>query len=1123
MDYRHPILALLVVTLLSDSVAETPDMEFEVEEESPAYTFVGDIEQFVRQIYDEEIVNVLSFGFLNQPHKDATYFELENDPAVLRTARSIDREVLCPTMHDCFLDIDIAIVRPIEYFRMFSVRVWILDINDNIPVFPEVTYPVSMSESSSVGTSISLPVAMDLDSPENGIKGYRLISESFEFDLKSTTQAGGQIDLHLKLMTALDRELVEEYELDVEVYDGGSLSSTVNIVVTVEDANDHSPVFPNSTLQVTVPENYPTDQGFFVVEATDEDTGDNGRVSYRFAPRTQSTYGKTFGLHESSGAVFLKETLDWVKKQEYELDIVATDGGPDSRSAQCSLVVKVQDVNDNKPLVSINTLTEHPEARILENSPRSTFVAHVSVFDSDEGPNGEVVCELSNTEDFYLNNIGKNQYKIETSYILDRETTPRYLLIIACQDLGTNPLRSSANLTVLVMDENDHSPEFTQSVYTAVLPENNEPDAYIMQLNATDLDMGDNSKIHYEIVESLTQYVYIIPNKGVVRASDRFDYETTKKLQFTVRARDGASPPRSSTARVTITILDLNDQPPIFTKPQYDLSVKENQLKYYPVGHVSASDRDSGSFNRFVFSLLNDGHSGTFAIDPDSGEIKTLQVLDREDRDIYYITAIATDLDQPLLSSSCMVVIKVEDVNDNFPVIEYPTRENNSFSISNRVPRGHEIIKVFASDADQGLNAMLSYYIDSGNYNQAFMINVTSGMLSTKGTFEGVSYEAYEITLKVNDHGRPPRSATMVLQIIVDELTPYYASPREKQAGGSAKSNNLTIIIIVAAVSGFIMVILIIAIVAMKVYDRRRPTSVYKCRVEEEKILRKAAILDHDVRISRENEICPSPSSTGRKHMQMESPHMQQRQTDMRNGNASWGSRDGRAHTHDYPISTTAPDQHLEAHLLALLKQDKGDTESASSAEVSNADSGRGGSEEGGEQNYHSASRHAYPSNYGGCQTFSSKGTHPPSSSSHSQRSKGHHSKRETPENQIPPKSAIIHKNTTPQPTSRGSIHCLVREEQERRGRDQSPNATSSPKKVLTTFQSPPSYETVVQDGVALHESDETLNNKSNADPSLHNIAEEEDCDFDVSGENGVDPQEICQEIDNLFFKSVVV
>lgn len=165
----------------------------------------------------------------------------------------------------------------------------------------------------------------------------------------------------------------------------------------------------------------------------------------------------------------------------------------------------------------------------------------------------------------------------------------------------------------------------------------------------------------------------------------------------------------------------------------------------------------------------------------------------------------------------------------------------------------------------------------------------------------------------------------------------------------------------------------------------------------------------------------------------------------------------------------------------------------------------------------------AYPSNYGGCQTFSSKGTHPPSSSSHSQRSKGHHSKRETPENQIPPKSAIIHKNTTPQPTSRGSIHCLVREEQERRGRDQSPNATSSPKKVLTTFQSPPSYETVVQDGVALHESDETLNNKSNADPSLHNIAEEEDCDFDVSGENGVDPQEICQEIDNLFFKSVVV
>lgn len=850
-------------------------LEFEVQEESPRGTFVGDLSEYMLTMYDKDVVDQLQFGFLAQPTQDSNLFTLENSPAQLRTSRPIDREELCPTMEECFLDIDVAIIRPLNYIRVFSVRIWIRDINDNVPTFPEETYPVSMSESSDVGTSITLPVAMDLDSPENGVKGYRLLSRSREFDLKSTPQVGGQIDLHLMLKTPLDRELVDEYSVDVEVYDGGLLSSTVTIVVTVEDANDHSPVFANSTYEVSIAENYPTESGFFVVKATDADSGVNSEITYKFAPRTQNMHGRTFGLEKSMGSLYLKESLDWEKRKEYELDIVATDGGPDARSSQCTVLLKVLDVNDNKPLIIINTFTDFSDARIMENSPQSTFVAHVSVFDSDQGSNGEVVCELSNTEDFYLNNIQRNQYKIETSYVLDRETTAKYFLEINCEDLGQNPLRSSANLTVVVLDENDNSPVFSQPAYSEVLPENNPPDSYIMQLNASDLDEGPNGKVQFEIIGGLTQLVYINRNTGVIRASDQFDFEKTKKLQFTVKVKDGGSPPRSSTARVTITILDLNDRPPIFSQHEYEFKVQENQLKYTPVGKVVAADEDSDMYNRFVFSLLNAGNSGRFAIDPDTGEIKTLVVLDREERDTHYITAVATDLDRPTLTSTTMVVIKVEDVNDNFPVIEYPSRENNTFSISNRVPRGHEILKVTATDADQGLNAKLSYYISSGNYNDAFMINVTTGMLSTKATFEGIKYESYELTLKVNDHGFPAKVATMVLQVTIDELTPYYASPREKEEDAT-QGNNLMIIIIVAAVSGFIMVILIIAIVAMKVYDRRRPTSVYKCRVEEEKILRKAAILDN-VRTASDNQICASPGGTGhRKHPPMDHAHMQQ-------------------------------------------------------------------------------------------------------------------------------------------------------------------------------------------------------------------------------------------------------
>lgn len=185
----------------------------------------------------------------------------------------------------------------------------------------------------------------------------------------------------------------------------------------------------------------------------------------------------------------------------------------------------------------------------------------------------------------------------------------------------------------------------------------------------------------------------------------------------------------------------------------------------------------------------------------------------------------------------------------------------------------------------------------------------------------------------------------------------------------------------------------------------------------------------------------------------------------------------------------------------------------------------------------------AYPSNYGGCQTFSSKSSLP-AGPSHGHSSRKTHSKREPDSNTSHNKShsssssAIAKNSNTPQPPTRGSIHCLVREEQERRGRDKSPSGNNSPKKTLTTFASPPSYEACVRENI--NGSNESVNSgprsdkkpngaasceprTKSADPLQH-IAEEEDCsDFNGDSNQEVDPQELCQEIDNLFFKSVVV
>jgi len=136
-----------------------------------------------------------------------------------------------------------------------SIKIFILDVNDNAPTFAQPQYDIRLSESTAVGTSVALPTATDVDSaPQHGIAGYRLKSRHREFQLRSSAREGYGETPQLVLASELRLDS-GPYTLVLEAYDGGlptALTGSTIIVVSVEDANDHAPSFERSSVRVQV-------------------------------------------------------------------------------------------------------------------------------------------------------------------------------------------------------------------------------------------------------------------------------------------------------------------------------------------------------------------------------------------------------------------------------------------------------------------------------------------------------------------------------------------------------------------------------------------------------------------------------------------------------------------------------------------------------------------------------------------------------------------------------------------------------------------------------------------------------------------------------------------------------
>ena len=779
--------------------------------------------------YGSDLSSV-GFEFLKQGEDYSQYFSIDPSTGVLKVVQSVDRDTLCPNSESCHLKLDIGALGPDRDFLIIKLTINVIDTNDNAPSFPDDRIVIHISESSSAD-SYPLPRASDPDSASYTVQSYELIAMTNKFSLRVTNNSDGTFDLSLILTERLDREEVASYSLQVVAKDGGDppLTATLAVEVIVQDANDNTPEFLSPAYQVTLREDLPPNTSFLQVEAVDSDQGLSGEVVYGFTQQTCSQHCSMFSLDNSTGDLTLLKKLDYETTKMYLLQVVAFDKGPDTETSTVKVTVKVQDVNDHPPEISINALSATGNVEVPENSDPGTFVAHVSVKDADSsaGGNGQVTCRLSDGPGdgpFQLEEIFQGVFQITTTKVLDRETQYEYLVNLECQDYGQPPLISNSEFIVTVLDENDHSPVFKRELYSVEIEENSPINLPLLTVAATDSDTGNNGQIAYSISSAdVLPFVNIVAGSGEIFANVPLDYEAVHRLQFTVVATDGGIPPQSASTSVVVTVRDVNDEPPVFTKASYDFATFENQAPGAEIGTASAVDKDTElPFTRIEYSFVQE--TPIFDIDQNTGTIFSMRMLDREalPNSAYHLVVMAANPGYPALTSTVMVNVHVADVNDNAPTITFPNQINKTVEVPFLAPAGYVFSRVLAEDPDARDNAKLFYSLAKGNAQGLFDIDPVKGALSVTRRVGGEFLGTHTLLVLVKDHGTNPKSATADLVLEVDKAFAYVGAhssenSAEEQKGGGLQTHQIILISL-----GIITVLLVVALMAAIICVKRR-------------------------------------------------------------------------------------------------------------------------------------------------------------------------------------------------------------------------------------------------------------------------------------------------------------
>ncbi|NXO16913.1 PCDGD protein, partial [Oriolus oriolus] len=606
--------------------------------------------------------------------EEKQYFTVSEENGNLYVNERLDREEMCGESASCSVSFEALVHNPLN---VFHVEVSIEDVNDNSPAFRKPILDLEIGEWTLPGARFPLETAQDADVGSNSLLAYQLTKNpSFSLALKESTDGSKQPELVLE--RALDREKQSSFELVLTALDGGDpvRSGTVQIRVSVTDANDNPPMFSKSVYEARVAENLPAGSVVLRVRATDADAGTNGRVSYSFGNVPDGVLA-LFVVDSDSGEIRTAGPLDFEEKSKYIFGLEARDGG--GLNAHCKVQIDVTDENDNAPEITILSLS----SPVPEDAPTGTVVALLKVRDRDSGENGQVSCELSGETPLSIVASSGGSYKVVTASALDREQAAEQRVTVVARDRGRPALWSSTELVLEVSDVNDNAPVFSEAAYSAYVAENNAAGALVVRVQARDADAGANGRVSYWLAggsAGAAALVSVEARSGALYAQRSLDYEQCREFAVAVRAQDGGAPARSSTATVRVFVLDRNDNAPRVLWPAaapgeapgaapapFEVVPRSAEAGYL-VAKVVAVDADAGRNAWLSYELVQASEPALFRVGLHSGEVRTARAVSERDAAKQRVVAVVKDHGQPALSATATLhVVLAESLQEALP------------------------------------------------------------------------------------------------------------------------------------------------------------------------------------------------------------------------------------------------------------------------------------------------------------------------------------------------------------------------------------------------------------------------------------------------------------------------
>ena len=447
-------------------------------------------------------------------------------------------------------------------------------------------------------------------------------------------------------------------------------------------------------------------------------------------------------------------------------------------------VVTVEDVNDNPPVFGVAAVA----MSVAEDAPVGTVVGQLpGTTDADQAPAGNqvlVLHALVGGNDGSRFGIQPVSGVIEVTGPLDRETRPAYNLTARAFDRLNPSLFSDIIVTVTVLDANDQAPEFLAPVYEFAVPEDAAPGTFVGFVHAVDRDTGPNAAVRYNLRTTAPLTVDAVT--GAVTTTGALDYDdaSLREMLAEAVAVDGGQPAQTARVAVRVTVLDANDNAPVFASGNVTaVAVREDAPVGSIVARLNATDVDqtAGGEVRYLLADFSGGAaSAFFTLESATGVVRLARALDFEAQRQFSLAILAQDRGVVPLTTRHSLEIAVLDVNDNAPQFE----AGSDYEL-NVTEDGETLndVHVHATDADSAQLGQVVYSLVGAS---GLAIDPQSGRVRVANAdaldvdAPGASL-ARAVAVRACDGGVPPLCTTATLRLNiknVNDVAPVFSQPQ---------------------------------------------------------------------------------------------------------------------------------------------------------------------------------------------------------------------------------------------------------------------------------------------------------------------------------------------------------